>query len=209
MTTTLADFVSPDDDDVQEEQEDEQAQQTVQGDAVKSPFASNNTDNNNDKSLTHQPSISSSSSMAFSPVVAKEPSTLDIPHTSIVPSSPRSVPSTFSHGQYAVYYGGDRKEQLKDGEKLLERYVHSDTSSSVANKDLEHGHGHGPTHNKRHSIVIGLRGSPNLSHASSATNPHVAVAATTEEEYRATIDQLQQRIRDLESRLAAAPGASN
>ncbi|KAF9131185.1 hypothetical protein BG015_003908 [Linnemannia schmuckeri] len=220
MATTLADFVSPDDEEEEEEEEEEQVQKTVQGD-VASPLSNNN------KPLTHQP-ISSSSSLTFS--IAKETATPDnhpsdhLP-TSITPSSPRPVLSTHSHGyghghahshpagQYAVYYGGDRKEELKDGEKLLERHAHNSGSSSPSSspsvKDLEHGHG--PT-NKRHSILIGLRGSPHPSYASSpsATNPHVAVVASgTEEEYRATIEQLHQRIQDLETRLAATSNSTS
>ncbi|KAF8948544.1 hypothetical protein BGZ47_004280 [Haplosporangium gracile] len=207
MATTLADFVSPDDD----EEEEDQVQRTVQGD-VASPLSNNN------KPLTHQPTISSSLSLTFS--IDKETATpdnhpSDHPPTSIPPSSPRPVLSTHSRShshshpavQHAVYYGGDRNEELKDGEKLWERHVHHSGSSSPFSspsvKDLEHGHG--PT-NKHHSILIGLRGSPHPSYASSPSAPksHVAVASNTEEEYRTTIEQLRQRIQDLETRLAAA-----
>ncbi|KAG0284385.1 hypothetical protein BGZ96_011227 [Linnemannia gamsii] len=201
MATTIADFVSPDnDDDDEQEEEEEQAQMTIQGDIATSSVLGNNP-NPNDKPLTHQPAISSSSSLTFPPSTTKETSNLDIPPPSTAPSSPKPVHSTHSPGQYAVYYGGDRREELRDGEKLMERHAHSDASSPVPNKDLEHGHGHEPTHGKRHSIMIGRRDSPHPSHASTPTH--------TEEEYRATIEQLHQRIQDLESRLAAASGASN
>lgn len=196
MATTIADFVSPDDTDERDEEE-EQAQMTVQGDIATSSVLGNNPNNPN-KSLTHQPTISSSSSLTFLPNTTKETSNVGIPPTANAPSSPRSVPSTHPHAQYAVYFGGDRREELKDGEKLTERHAHSDSSSPVPNKDLEHGHGHGPAHNMRHSILIGVR------RPSHASTPHM------EEEYRATIEQLHQRIQDLESRLAAASsGASN
>ncbi|KAK3836752.1 MAG: HPP family-domain-containing protein [Linnemannia gamsii] len=205
MSTTLADFVSPEDDD----EEDEDAVENKQGDLT-TVATTTSTGNNNKSSLTHQPTISSSSSLTFSPNLKDSATTAvaDQPITSVA-SSPRPVTSTHSHanshshphGQYAVYYGGDRREELKDGEKLLERHAHN--SSPI--KDIEHGSSQ--THgSKRHSILIGLRGSPHPSHAtttsSGATPSHVATA--TEEEYRATIEQLHQRIQELESRLAAS-----
>ncbi|KAF9126799.1 hypothetical protein BGW39_006333 [Mortierella sp. 14UC] len=211
MSTTLADFMPPGDDD---EDEDE-VPENKQGDLT-TAATNTSTAGNNKSSLNHQSTISSSSSMTFSPTKETATTTLaadshstDQPHSSITPSSPRPVPSTHphshSHGQYAVYYGGDHKEELKDGEMLLERHAHS--SSPV--KDLEHGssHPHGAATNRRHSILIGLRGSPHPSHPitpSDATHSHVAVAAGTEEEYRATIEQLHQRIQELESRLASS-----
>ncbi|KAK3820872.1 MAG: HPP family-domain-containing protein [Linnemannia elongata] len=222
MGTTIADYVNPEYDEDEQEEEEGQKQKAV-GDGV----ASSPAGNDNNKSLTHQPTISSSSSLTFSPTAKETSSSLIVAdnHTSadhpttITPSSPRPVSSTHSHPHshpqshppavhYAIFYGGDRKEELKDGEKLLERGSGS-SSPTPPGQDLEHGHGpHGPT-NRRHSILIGLRGShPSSPPASSgaATNSHVAA---TEEEYRATIEQLHQRIQDLEARLAAAPAADS
>ncbi|KAG0214259.1 hypothetical protein BGX33_002281 [Mortierella sp. NVP41] len=199
MSTALADFVSPDD--VEEGEEDQAAQETVSMNSDLVAKVADVTNLNKSAAPTHQPTISSSSSLTFSPTAAasgKETAAPEQHHPTSVASSPRPVPSAHSHGQYAVYYGGDRNEELRDGEKLLERHAHADSSA----KDLEHGHG--PT-NKRHSILIGVRGSPHPSHASTAANSHAAPSSgTTEEEYRATIDQLQQRIQELESRLAAS-----
>ncbi|KAF9904907.1 hypothetical protein EC991_002207 [Linnemannia zychae] len=206
MATTLADFMSPEDDDEDEEETQQNKLTTV--------ATTTSTMTANKAELTHQSTISSSSSMTFSPTkeattttIAADNNSTDQPH-SISPSSPRPIPSTHSHphshshshGQYAVYYGGDRKEELKDGEKLLERHSHN--SSPI--KDLEQGssHSHGTATNKRHSILIGLRGSPHPSHATSSS--HVAIAASTEEEYRATIEQLHHRIQELESLLASS-----
>ncbi|KAG0256931.1 hypothetical protein BGZ95_005368 [Linnemannia exigua] len=212
MSTTLADFVSPEDDD----EEDEEALENKQGDLT-TVATTTSTGNNNKSSMTHQPTISSSSSLTFSPNLKETATTAttvaDQPITSVA-SSPRPTASAHSHanshshphGQYAVYYGGDRKEELRDGEKLLERQAHN--SSPV--KDIEHGSSQ--THgSKRHSILIGLRGSPHPSHATTATSSgptHSHVAAATEEEYRATIEQLHQRIQELESRLASSATTS-
>ncbi|KAF9921685.1 hypothetical protein FBU30_008242 [Linnemannia zychae] len=185
MSTTLADFVSPEDED--EDQDDAEITK-------------------NKTSLTRQP-ISSSSSLTFSPkennsVSADNHSTLtQNQHPSTSPTTiPKSISRSHSHGQYAVYYGGDHREELKNGEKLFELQSHASSA-----KDLEHGHS--PT-NRRHSIRIDLRGSPHSSHTPSGvsgdTHSHAVITNTTEEEYRATIVSLQQRIQELEARLASA-----
>lgn len=89
--------------------------------------------------------------------------------------------------QFAVYYGGEQHKELRDGEKMQE-----DTGSSLSDKDLEQGRG--PEHTKHSSsIVIEKRGSPHPSHGTTAS----------ENEYRATIDRLQLRIRELETQLAS------
>ncbi|KAF9144266.1 hypothetical protein BGX30_013323 [Mortierella sp. GBA39] len=187
MTTTIADFVSPDDEDEEQEKEGQKAGRD---------------DNNNNKSLTQQPTISSSSSLTFSPL-NNHSSPNHLP-TSTTPQ-PAPIIRTHSHPQYAVYYGGDRKEELRDGETLQE--LQSGSSSSP--KDLEHGHGpHGPT-NRRHSIMVGLRGSTHPIARTTSTGTAISHVTATEEEYRATIEQLHQRILDLESRLAAAPAGSS
>lgn len=220
MSVTVADFMSPEVDDEDDQEEGEQ--KTAGDDVASSAVGNNNNNNSNNKSLTHQPTISSSSSLTFpprpkeassNPIIAEVHSYPDHLPTSITPSTPQPIPRTDSHpqGQYAIYYGGDHHEALRDGEKLLERPCASSSSSpSTSAKDLEHGHGpQGPTH-KRHSILIGLRGTPHpASHTSSSGATNDSHVATMEEEYRATIEQLHQRIQDLESRLAAATADSN
>ncbi|KAF9546648.1 hypothetical protein EC957_009571 [Mortierella hygrophila] len=191
MTTTIADFVPPDDDD-DDEDEDEQekeGQEAGRDGVTSSPLGNN-------------PTISSSSSLTFSPL--NNHSSPNHPPTSITPQ-PAPITHTHAHAhahpQYAVYYGGDHKEELRDGETLQE--LHSGSSSSP--KDLEHGHGpHGPT-NRRHSILVGVRGSTHPIARTTSSGTTVSHVTAMEEEYRATIEQLQQRILDLESRLAAAP----
>lgn len=91
------------------------------------------------------------------------------------------------HGQVAVYYGGDRNEALREGERLQQ----GSRARAQASSDLELGHN--PQSPRPHSIVMEVRGSPHPS--------HLSMSATAEEEYRATIEQLRQHIRELESQL--------
>ncbi|KAF8933526.1 HPP family-domain-containing protein [Dissophora ornata] len=102
-----------------------------------------------------------------------------------VPSQPHPRPHNHPEGQYAIYYGGDHNEALRDGQKMV-------SSQSQGNSDPEHGH-----RSKRQSIQIEVRGVPHHAHSSYSGSP------TTEAEYRATIEQLQQRIQELENQLAS------
>ncbi|KAG9073292.1 hypothetical protein KI688_001084 [Linnemannia hyalina] len=196
MTTTLADFMPPDDDDEDEDEQEKEGQKAERDGVASSPLG-----NNNNKSSTHHPTISSSSSLTFSPL--DNHSSPNHPPTSITPH-PAPIIHTHTQPQYAVYYGGDHKEELRDGEMLQE--LHSGSSSSP--KDLEHGHGPHGLINRRHSIMIGLRGSTHPIARTTSSGTTVSHVTATEEEYRATIEQLQQRILDLESRLAAVPADS-
>ncbi|KAG0246329.1 HPP family-domain-containing protein [Mortierella sp. GBAus27b] len=81
--------------------------------------------------------------------------------------------------QFAIYYGGEHHEDLRDHEKMREEHDQA---------DLEHGHAHGSP------IIIEKRGS----HSSTP-------AGSSDEEYRATIAQLQRRIHELEEQLASVP----
>ncbi|KAF9954097.1 hypothetical protein BGZ70_010674 [Mortierella alpina] len=89
--------------------------------------------------------------------------------------------------QFAVYYGGEQHKELRDGERMQE-----DSGSSISDKDVEQGRN--LEHTKHSSIVIEKRGSPHPSHGTTASDI----------EYRATIDRLQLRIRELENQLASA-----
>ncbi|KAG0197380.1 hypothetical protein BGX28_009121 [Mortierella sp. GBA30] len=92
--------------------------------------------------------------------------------------------------QYAVYYGGHHNKEIKDGERMLEDPGSPSTFSTSSPKDLEHGRD--PRHVSP-SILIEKRGSPHPSHSA---------GPSIEEEYRAKIDRLQLRIRELEDQLA-------
>ncbi|KAG0047566.1 hypothetical protein BGZ83_007398 [Gryganskiella cystojenkinii] len=101
------------------------------------------------------------------------------------------------HGQFAVYYGGDRKEALKEGERLQ--------MSPRSRSSLELESGHSP---RAASIVMEMRGSPHVSSlqrspSSGLTHEGSAAAATEEqvEEYRSTIEQLRVRVQELEQQV--------
>ncbi|KAF9954204.1 hypothetical protein BGZ72_004770 [Mortierella alpina] len=112
---------------------------------------------------------------------------LSDPNSTLHAGAPHVQHGTHHHqAQFAVYYGGEQHKELRDGERMQE-----DNGSSLSDKDLEHGRN--PDHTKHSSIVIEKRGSPHPSHGTTAS----------ENEYRATIDRLQLRIRELESQLAS------
>ncbi|KAI1314582.1 hypothetical protein EDD11_001965 [Mortierella claussenii] len=99
-----------------------------------------------------------------------------------------SAPHHDSQPQFAVYYGGERNEALRNGGRM---HRQDSFDKASVGQDLEHGR----REHQRTSILIEMRGSPNPSAGSAA------VAA--EEQYRSTIEQLEQRIQELESQLAA------
>ncbi|KAF9990669.1 hypothetical protein BGZ75_000487 [Mortierella antarctica] len=110
------------------------------------------------------------------------------PNSTLHASASHIPPHARHHhpAQFAVYYGGEQHKELKDGERMQE-----DNGSSISDKDLEQGRHQ--DHTKHSSIVIEKRGSPHPSHGTTAS----------ENEYRATIERLQLRIRELENQLAS------
>ncbi|GJJ71706.1 hypothetical protein EMPS_04063 [Entomortierella parvispora] len=77
------------------------------------------------------------------------------------PSTPHHVHPHHHQSQFAVYYGGDREEALKEGE----RWQRS-SSRMRPQSDLEPGEGHIDSPRPA-SVVIEVRGSPHLSRNSS------------------------------------------
>jgi hypothetical protein len=117
------------------------------------------------------------------------------------PSSPQQPHHSHAHHhshhpQFAVYYGGDRKEALKEGERLQQHQSPRVRPQS----DLEHGHVNSP---RPTSIVMEVRGSPHPSQQAHGLGieSSVAISTTSEEEYQSTIEQLRQRVRELENQI--------
>lgn len=145
MSTTIADFISSDISD------DEESAKDVTRQAADPTAKVDRVNDSSRSSVTASPSVNDLTSQA------------------------RSHPRQHHQGHFAVYYGGEHHEELKDHERMREEHGHS---------DLEHGQGHG------RSAIVEKRGSTHF--------------RTSEEEYQATIERLQHRIRELEGQLASA-----
>jgi len=175
MSTALADFINPEDE--EEDSRTNVGDEQMAGTVVESLEGAQAVD-----AVSHK-----KEEMVASPSL--EPHHLQqvqLPQTSHHPHGQHPHPHQH-HGQFAVYYGGDRNEALKEGERLLQ----SPRARPQMSPDQEHGHI--PQSPPPMSIVMEVRGSPHPSH------PSMSPAA--EEEYRATIEQLRQRIRELESQI--------
>ncbi|KAF9282168.1 hypothetical protein BGZ68_006173 [Mortierella alpina] len=170
MSTTLADYVPSKDEDEDENREENNNNSSI----------SKNKDTDRDASGMKLGDSSRSSTTV---------NDLIDPNSTLHAGAPYTPHHGAHHhqAQFAVYYGGERHQELKDGERMQE-----DNGSSISEKDLEHGRDH-DHHTKHSSIVIEKRGSPHPSHGMTAS----------ESEYRATIDRLQLRIRELENQLAS------
>ncbi|KAF9583526.1 hypothetical protein BGW38_009266 [Lunasporangiospora selenospora] len=199
MATTLADFVSPEDDDnVTEDGEDD-----LQKDKYPTHASNGSPEQAHalPKDSTHTSLSDSRTTVLELPTVGK----------SSQASSPKPSHHQNHHhghaGQVAVYYGGEQNLELRNGEKLYEdqrsghHHPHRLESGSISPQeaDLELGRKEhlSPTlsaqsQHPRTSITIERRGSP-LDHDASI------------EEYRATIERLELRIRELEKQLPSTP----
>ncbi|GJJ71930.1 CBS domain-containing membrane protein [Entomortierella parvispora] len=182
MSTALADFTSPED----EEEDnctnvgDEQQKPEEMGTAAEDAQPVDGVSHSKEEILVN-PSIEH----------FQQQQQVQSPHSSSHSHAQHLHPHQH-HGQLAVYYGGDRNEALREGERLQQ----SPRARAQASPDLEHGHG--PYSPRPTSIVMEVRGSPHPSH------PSVSLSAVAEEEYRATIEQLRLRIRELESQIPAS-----
>ncbi|KAG0254542.1 hypothetical protein BG011_005664 [Mortierella polycephala] len=222
MATTIADFVAPEDEDEDEDDEDqdqdietikegqaqgkEQERKSEQGQGegqeqgqssepiqasssrstlFDSPSTASDQLGNANKITVAQPRPSSPS-VQFSPEVGSS-------------SSPRLHHHHHNHQQhplqpqFAVYYGGEKKKELKDGAWVHEEPGPPNDMEQGHGHDHGHGHGHTP---RRSSIVVEMRGTPHPPHS---PNP----SHMSEENCRQTIEQLQLRIQELENQLAS------
>ncbi|KAG0306879.1 hypothetical protein BGZ98_001532 [Dissophora globulifera] len=155
-STTIADFVSA---------EDDEEQSTEDGNASDEQPTSGN-----------QTAVHSRSS------TVKDILSVSNTHT------PRQSMSHHSMGQYAIYYGGDRNEELKHGEIMVSGQHQGDSPNSLETGDKS----------RRSSVLIEMRGSPHLSRR---TSRH---PSAIEAEYKSTIERLELRIRELESQIASS-----
>ncbi|KAF9395896.1 hypothetical protein CPC16_006179 [Podila verticillata] len=195
MSAPIADFVSNSDD----ECGDEACHEQDNADTVTSDGPSPS------KLSTKAPSLEIGREHATQAEIgatsfAHEPSTLTNPmspslaHTNPRISSPRCSHRHHQHHepQFAIYYGGENKEALRDGEKM-----HDERSSPACSSDVEKGlhHHH---YDPRNTVTIEARGSPHPSQVAS-------ISTTKEEDYRSTIEALKQRVRELEAQAASSP----
>jgi len=180
MSTALADFTSPEDEEEDNctNVEDEHQKPGVADTVVEPTEAAQTSDAVSDKKVE----------MISSPPLEQIQQQVQSPQMSHNSHGQHLHPHEH-HGQFAVYYGGDRNEALREGERLQQ----SPRVRPQTSPELEHGHI--PQSRRPTSIVMEVRGSPHPSHPS--------MSATAEEEYRATIEHLRQRIRELESQIHA------
>ncbi|KAG0332957.1 hypothetical protein BG000_009594 [Podila horticola] len=191
MSAPIADFVSNED-----ESEDEECREQDNADAVtlEDPPSS--------KFSTKAPTLdhgqvhehATKADVVTTSALVHDPSAMTTPvspspsaHAIAQISSPMSSHRHHHHTepQYAIYYGGDHNEELRDGEKM-----HVDRHSTAGSPDVEKGHRHHL--DPRDTVTIETRGSPHPSHVAS-------FSTTREEEYISTIEALRQRIRELEA----------
>lgn len=198
MATALADFTAPD------EEEDEDCCTNVDTDEPLALAVAETMvqplDANGDTLHDKEEVIDASAVIIAAAAAAAASPSLHPGHQPQSPQ-PTSPHHHAHHPQFAVYYGGDRKEALKEGERLQQHQ-----SPRVGpQSDLERGHVNSP---RPTSIVMEVRGSLHPSHhAPTTTTAHggiessIAVSTTSEEEYQTTIEQLRQRVRELENQI--------
>lgn len=196
MSAPIADFVSNTDD----ECDDEACQEQDNADTVTSNGPLSSRLSTKAPSLDHggehatQAEIGATSASAHVPSTSLTNPVSPLPaHANAHTSSPRSSPRHHHHEpQFAIYYGGENKEALRDGEKM-----HDERSSIACSSDVEKGHHHHHHCDPRNTVTIEARGSPHPSQMAS-------FSTTKEDEYRSTIEALKQRVRELEAEAATS-----
>ncbi|KAG0355370.1 hypothetical protein BG005_005741 [Podila minutissima] len=186
MSAPIADFVSNTDN----ECDDENSQEQDNADTVTSEVPSSS------RFSTKAPTLDQGQVHEHATkAVVHDPSTLltkpvsPSAHAIAQISSPMSS-HRHNEPQFAIYYGGDHNEVLRDGEKM-----HDERYSTAGSPDVERGHHHHL--DPRNTVTIEARGSQHP--------PQVASISAREEEYRSTIEALWQRIRELEAQAAPSP----
>ncbi|KAF9410688.1 hypothetical protein BGZ94_001563 [Podila epigama] len=122
--------------------------------------------------------------------------------------------------QFAVYYGGDHNEVLIDDEQMRQDFhcqhqqqqpQHGQQATGVSPSDLEKGQvaqeqEHHHHHHPHNTVTIETRGTTHT--PSNNANNTVGNTTSREQEYRATIESLRQRIQELERAAALESAAS-
>ncbi|KAF9301608.1 hypothetical protein BGZ74_006519 [Mortierella antarctica] len=187
MSAPIADFVSNTD----SECDNENSQEQDNADTVTSEVPSSSSRFSTKAPTLDQGQVHEHATKA----VVHDPSTLltkpvsPSAHAIAQTSSPMSS-HRHNEPQFAIYYGGDHNEVLRDGEKM-----HDERYSSAGSPDVERGHHHHL--DPKNTVTIEARGSQHP--------PPVASISAREEEYRSTIEALWQRIRELEAQTAPSP----
>ncbi|KAG0035352.1 hypothetical protein BGZ82_005310 [Podila clonocystis] len=196
MSAPIADFVSNTDD----ESDNEECQEQDNADTVTSEVPSSSRFSTKAPTLDQGQVLEHATKTEIAPTstLVHDTSALTKPaspspsaHAIAQISSPKSHRHHHHEPQFAIYYGGDRNEVLRDGEKM-----HDERYSTSGSSDVEKGHHHHL--DPRSMVTIEARGSPHPSHVAS-------ISTAKEEEYKSTIEALQQRIRELEAQTAPSP----
>ncbi|KAG0346637.1 hypothetical protein BG004_001179 [Podila humilis] len=156
-------------------------------------------------SMVHESGVTTSSSVAASAIPTHKRTSLtggDLHHSHIhYNHQHQHNRHRNNQPQYAIYYGGENSEVLRDGEQMHEEHRRRPSTSNANDVEKGHAHHHHHVHHAHDNdtVTIETRGSTRPSPSQRAAS---TFSSTREEEYRATIESLRQRIREMETQAA-------